>query len=142
VDIDSDEFGVAAASTVGHDLPAWARAIGLVFYGIAGALSAVIEILLIPIRHGTVYIPVAVVLAVASNIVLPRLSRNLAGSTIGALPPVIMWILVTITLQSSRPEGDVLVPGGGSIQYVSYGVMLGGVFTGLISVLVAGGRRR
>jgi hypothetical protein len=126
-------------------LPAGLVLAGLLIYAVAGVLSATIEILLVPLRDGTTLIPIAVLLAVAGNIALPRLSRTLTGTVVGALPPVIAWIVTLVILMSTRPEGDVLLPGGGSVQWVSYGVMLGGLFTGLITVaLVAdtGARRR
>jgi membrane associated rhomboid family serine protease len=119
--------------------------LGLVLYTIAGVLSATIEILLVPLRVGTVLVPVAVFLAIVGNIALPRLSRTLTTSLVGALPPVIAWIVTLVVLMSTRPEGDVLLPGGGSVQWVSYGVMLGGLFTGLITVALladTGARRR
>lgn len=141
----SDDAAPSAPPAPPRALPFVLILIGLVLYAVAGVLTAAIEILLIPVRVGTWYIPVAVLLAVASNIALPRLSRILTGTLAGALPPVIAWIVTLVILMSNRPEGDVLLPGGGSVQWVSYGVMLGGLFTGLITVALladTGARRR
>jgi hypothetical protein len=140
---DRDEGSGGADSDHARRLPSVIVVLGLILYGVVGALSAVYEILLIPFRVGGTLVPIAVVLAIASNIVLPRLSRNLTGGTvIGSLPPVILWVVATAVLQSSQPEGDVLVPGGGNVQWVSYGVMLGGLFAGLLSALLAPGAPR
>ncbi|MDQ1732504.1 MAG: hypothetical protein QOK10_2663 [Pseudonocardiales bacterium] len=117
-------------------LPIPLLVLGIVLYAVLGGLSAAIAILLVPFRVGASLVPIAVVLAIAGNIVLPRLARDLNGSIAAALAPVLAWIVVLAALSSTRPEGDVLLPGGGSVQFVSYGVMLGGLFTGLVSIAV------
>jgi hypothetical protein len=120
-------------------LPLGLRLGGLFIYGVLGVLTALYEVMFVPIRMGTVLVPVAVVLAVGTNIVLPYLSHRLTGSVAGALPPVIAWIVSVGALSSTRPEGDVLLPGGGGVQFVSYGVLLGGLLAGLLTVaLIAG----
>jgi hypothetical protein len=117
--------------------------LGLVLFGLAGALSALLEILAVPLRVGTTLFPVAVVLAIASNILIPWLSSQLTTASLGAAPPVVLWILTAFLLSTSRPEGDVLLPGGSSVQWVSYGVLFGGLFTGLITLaLLAAVARR
>jgi hypothetical protein len=125
----------AAERWTNRPLPRSLVVLGLVIYALVGVLSATLEILLIPLRSGTTLIPIAVVLAVGGNIALAILGRDLIGTVAGALPPIIAWIVTLIVLMSTRPEGDVLVPGG-SDQWVSYGVMVGGLFAGLITVLV------
>jgi hypothetical protein len=137
-------IGDALSEPIDHErasrpFPAGLALLGMVLYAVAGVLTAVIEILLVPLRAGATLVPVAVVLAVASNIALPRLSRNLHSSVVGALPPVIAWIVTSVVLSSTRPEGDILLPGGASVQWVSYGVLVGGVFTGLITVALLSG---
>jgi hypothetical protein len=90
-----------------------------------------------------VLVPIAVVLAVASNIVIPWLSSGLTTAAFGAAPPVVLWIVTAFLLSTSRPEGDVLLPGGTNVQWVSYGVLFGGLFTGLITMaLLAASARR
>ena len=122
-------------------LPTAWRVVGLVLYGVLGALTAAFEVVLVPTRVGATLFPIAVVLAIATNIVLPWLATTFTESSGGAVVPVLSWIVVLFVLSSSRPEGDVLLPGGGAVQYVSYGVMLGGLLTGLVTVgvLVSGG---
>ena len=112
---------------------------GLAIYAVLGVLTAIFEVMFVPIRIGTVLVPVAVVLAIGTNILLPYLSHQLANSVPAALPPVIAWIVSVAALSSTRPEGDVLLPGGGGVQFVSYGVLLGGLLAGLLTVaLIAG----
>jgi Family of unknown function (DUF6113) len=141
--------GVAAAAAAAvpadrwttRPLPTYLVVLGMVIYAAVGVLSATLEILLVPLRSGTVLIPVAVVLAVGGNIALAFLGRDINGSVSGALPPIIAWIVTLVVLMSTRPEGDVLLPGGND-QWVSYGVMVGGLFSGLISVLVLSSKPR
>jgi len=97
-------------------------------------------VLLIPLRISTVLVPVTVVLAIVGNTVLPRLSRALTGTTAGALPPLAGWVLVVAVASTNRPEGDVLLPGGGSLEYVSYGLMLLGLLSGVVAIALVSAR--
>lgn len=119
------------------------RVVGLVIYAVLGALSAAFDVLLVPSRIGSTLVPIAVVLAVAGNILLPTLAASFTRTAAGSVAPVVSWIVVLATLASARPEGDVLLPGSGTVQYVSYGVMVGGLLSGLVTlgVLASGGPR-
>jgi hypothetical protein len=137
------ESAIATSAAAPSRLPRALVALGLLIYAVAGALSALLEILLVPLRAGSTLVPIAVVLAVASNILIPWLSSAITNSALGAAPPVVLWILTAFLLSSSRPEGDVLLPGGSDVQWVSYGVLFGGLFTGLITMaLLASSTRR
>jgi hypothetical protein len=114
---------------------------GLAIYLLAGIATAVVETLLVPLRHGTVMIPLAVPLAIGTNIALPLLSRRLTDTMSGGLPPVIGWIGAVLVLGGGRPEGDVLLPGGPGDKWVSYGFLLGGAIAGLITVSLGSVRR-
>lgn len=124
-------------------LPTPLRVFGLVIYGVLGALSAAFDVLLVPSRIGSTLVPIAVVLAVAGNILLPRLAMTFTRTAAGAVVPVVSWIVVLAVLASARPEGDVLLPGSGTVQFVSYGLMIGGLLSGLVTlgVLASGGQR-
>jgi hypothetical protein len=39
-----------------------------------------------------------------------------------------------------RPEGDVVLPAGNGLQWVSYGVLLGGAVAGAVTVVRSGAR--
>jgi hypothetical protein len=112
-------------------------ALGYAVFAIAGVLSSIYEVLLVPTRWGGSLVPLAPVLAIISNIVLPLCCFGLSRTRLSAAPPVIGWVLSTLVLSSSRPEGDVLLPAGAT-AWVSYSLLLGGLLTGLITLTVAG----
>ena len=112
-------------------------AAGYLIYAVAGGLCAVFEVLLVPTRWGGTLVPIAPVLAVASNVALPLICRRLTGTTRSALPPVIGWLLAAFVLASNRPEGDVLLPAG-STAWVSYGVLFGGPLAAMLTLVLAG----
>jgi hypothetical protein len=106
-------------------------------------LSGVLALFLVPLYAGSVLVPVAVVVAVASNVALPRLARTLVETTAATVLPFVFWLLAVIIVGVlPRPEGDVVLPGGGGLQWVSYGVLLGGALAGTVTVAMSGSRRR
>jgi len=108
----------------------WAGVIALV---LCGLLCGLLEALLVPLYAGTVVVPVAVVLAIGSNIALPRLVWALVPRTGIAALPFLAWLLVVIGFGSlTRPEGDVILPGGGpgGVVWVTYGMLLLGAVAG------------
>lgn len=102
-------------------------------------LAAALEALLVPLYAGSVLVPVAVVLALASNVALPRMARNLVPTMLAAALPFLTWLVVIVAFGVlGRPEGDVILPGGaGGVHWVSYGVMLGGALAGTITVVMS-----
>jgi Family of unknown function (DUF6113) len=72
---------------------------------------ALVEAFLVPLRVGTVPVPICVLLAVAGNIGLTKLAVRQTGSIVwGVLQPV-LWLVVIIALSVPRAEGDLVVPG-------------------------------
>lgn len=126
------------------ELPAGSPAAGRVLDGLGVAvlcgcavLAALLELLLVPLYVGSAVVPVAVVGAVAGNILLPRMARTLIDSTLAAVAPFLSWLVVVLVVGlMARPEGDVVLPGGGTLQWVSYGVLLGGAAAGVVTVVV------
>jgi hypothetical protein len=114
--------------------------LGFVVVAAGAALAALIECLLVPLYAGSsaVVIPVAVVLAIAGNLVFPRLARILVPGTVSAVVPFGVWLLVMIFFGvMARPEGDVILPGGpGAVEWVTYGTLLGGIAAGVGTILV------
>ncbi len=108
-------------------------ALGYLMFLLAGALSAVIEVLLVPSRLGQTLIPLAPVLAVLSNMALPAVSRGLTDTALSAVPPVAGWLVTTFVLASSTPEGDVLLPAGAE-AYISYSLLGFGTLAGLLTL--------
>jgi hypothetical protein len=116
--------------------------IGLVLYAVAGAGTAVFETLLVPLRHGTTLIPLAVPLAILSNAALSRLAAMLYDSAWAAAVPAVAWTAMVMVLLSSRREGDVLVTTVPSdIKFVAYGMFFGGIIAAVVTVTTSNVRR-
>ncbi len=113
-------------------------ALGYLLYAVAGALTAAIEVLLVPSRIGETLVPLAPALAVLSNVALPLLSRGLTDTRASAVPPYVGWLATTLVLAGARPEGDVLLPAGDA-AYISYSLLGLGTLAG--AVTVAGANR-
>jgi hypothetical protein len=105
---------------------------------LAAALSALIEAFLVPLYAGTVIVPVAVVLALAGNLVFPRLARALVPRMLATVAPVLAWLAVMFVFLAGRPEGDIAFPGSptGAV-WVFYGTLFGGVVAGIAAVATA-----
>ena len=73
-------------------------------------LLAVWGAFLVPLRWGTVLLPVAVLVAVVGNFLLGRAGGRLLGRP-GALGPGLIWLGIALTAGSRRAEGDLIVPG-------------------------------
>jgi hypothetical protein len=103
------------------------------------ALAAVFEALYTPYYIGTVIAPFAVLGALVSNAVLPRMARTLVPTTLGAVLPFLTWLVVIIGFGVvARPEGDVILPGApGAVEGVVYAVLLGGALAGTVSVVTS-----
>jgi hypothetical protein len=114
-------------------LPIALLALGLLLFAVAGALAGLIEVTLIPLRHGTALIPIAPVLTVVTGVLLPLLGRRLTDSTAGAAPPAFGQLLTIWLLGTGRPEGDVLMPAG-STSWVSYAVLVLGTLVPLAAL--------
>ncbi|MEO7261289.1 MAG: DUF6113 family protein [Jatrophihabitantaceae bacterium] len=108
-------------------------ALGYLLFAVAGALSAVVEVLLVPSRIGQTLVPLAPALAVLSNVALPAISRGLSDTMLSAVPPVAGWLVTTFVLASATPEGDVLLPAGDA-AYISYSLLGFGTLAGLFTI--------
>jgi hypothetical protein len=82
---------------------------------------------------------VAVLLAIVSNVVFPRMARALVPTTAAGLAPLLTWLVVVVGFGVfSRPEGDVIMPGSPtSAVLVTYGVLLLGTLAGTVTVVVS-----
>jgi hypothetical protein len=120
----------------------WLTGFGIGALCASGALAGLIEMLLVPLYAGSTLVPIAVVMAVVGNIALPLLARMLVPTTGGTLAPFASWLLVVIVIGLfPRPEGDVILPGGGgALEWVTYGVLLGGALAGTVTVVMSTGR--
>jgi hypothetical protein len=111
---------------------------GLVLITLCGALSGMLEALLVPLYLGSTPFPLTIVLAVATNIALPRMARALRPTTAAAIAPLAAWLIVVVGFGVlARPEGDVILPGG-PLQWVTYAMLLGGATAGMFTVALSG----
>jgi hypothetical protein len=111
--------------------------LGVALIAVCAAFAGLLEALLVPLYIGSVIAPIAVVFALASNALLPWLARSLVPSTLAMLAPFGTWLIVMIFFGSvSRPEGDVILPGSpGNLEFVTYGVLLGGALVGTVTIV-------
>ncbi len=109
--------------------------LGVAVLACAGALAALLEAVLVPYYIDGVIAPVAIVLAIASNLALPWLAGQLIPRTAARLLPFLAWLAVMVAFGViGRPEGDVILPGSPhSEEYVGYAVLLGGALVGTIT---------
>jgi membrane associated rhomboid family serine protease len=111
--------------------------LGVILVCAGAVLAGLLEMVLVPVYSGSTPVPIAVVLAVASNIVFPLLGYRIVPRPLAAIAPLVCWLIVVLVFGvMARPEGDVILPGG-SLQLVSYGVILGGALAGTLSVVIA-----
>lgn len=73
-------------------------------------LLAVWGAFLVPLRIGTVPVPVSWVIAVAGNGLLGWVGGRLLGRA-GAAGPGVVWLAVALAFGTKRAEGDLVVPG-------------------------------
>jgi hypothetical protein len=106
---------------------------------------AVVEAFLVPLRVGTVPLPICVLLAVAGNVVLTKLAVRQTGSIVcGVLQPV-LWLVVIVVLSVPRAEGDLIVPGSATgLVFLFAGAVAGayGVASEITRRAGAAGRTR
>jgi len=100
------------------------RVLGAVV-GIAGAVvTAVIEALYTPLRWDTVRLPVSVVFAVLTNLVLLWFTFRATGHKLVALLPGLVWMFLMIMVSDRTAEGDIVLAAN---NWVVYTTLLGGV---------------
>jgi hypothetical protein len=106
---------------------------GLVAVVVAGWL-ALVEVFWLPLRVGGVLVPVSVVAAVAGNVLLVGWAHRLSGSRPVAVLPAVVWLVVAIAASVRRPEGDLVITGGGIAGVVNIGFLLLGVVAAAFAV--------
>lgn len=82
-------------------------------YGLVLVLALLLAVwgaFLVPLRIGTVPLPVAVLVALVGNAALGWWGGRLLGRP-GAAGPGLVWLAVALSLGSQRREGDLVVPG-------------------------------
>ena len=97
-------------------VPAALRPLELLFWAVAAVAAAawlaLVEVFWLPLRAGTVLVPVSVVAAVLGNLVVVEGTYRLSGSRAVAVLPAITWLVVAFGASFRRPEGDLVILGG------------------------------
>jgi hypothetical protein len=110
---------------------------------VAGWL-ALVEVFWLPLRVGGVVFPLSVLAAVAGNLLLVDAAHRLTGSRAVALLPAAAWLVVAVGAMIRRPEGDLVLTGGGVTGAVNLVFLLLGVTAAAVAVgrVLAGASRR
>ncbi|MGY1638742.1 hypothetical protein ACI78V_19010 [Geodermatophilus sp. SYSU D00742] len=111
-----------------------ARAGAAVLVVVAAAWLALVEVFWLPLRVSGVLVPVSVAAAVAGNLMLVPLAHRLTGSRVVAALPALVWLVVAVAGSIRRPEGDLLVTGGGAAGVVNLAFLLCGVVAAAFAV--------
>jgi hypothetical protein len=108
--------------------PAWLRLLAGALVGVAAVQSALLEVFYVPLRAGTVILPVSALAAVVFNVLLPQLMHRATQTRWAAVVPAVLWLVVVLGLAMGRPEGDVVLPGtpSGAVGVVALVVLFGG----------------
>lgn len=110
--------------------------LGVAFCALCAVVAAILTVLLTPLYWGGAIMPVCVLLAVAANVGLPLLARQLGAAPLVSGVPFLLWVITVLVLGMSRPEGDVLLPAGSGAQpWVTYGMLAAGTLAGGITVM-------
>jgi hypothetical protein len=115
---------------------------GLVFV-VLSAWLALVEVFWLPLRIGLVPVPVSVLAAVVGNLMLVGGAHRLSGSRVVAVLPAVVWLTVAMAASIRRPEGDLILTGGGAAGVVNLAFLLLGVLAAAVAIgrVLAGPRR-
>jgi hypothetical protein len=119
-----------------------AVATGIVAVLVAGWL-ALVEVFWLPLRIGGVLVPLSVLAAVVGNLMLTAAAHRVSGSRLVAVLPAVVWLVVAVAAMIRRPEGDLVLTGGGATGTVNLLFLLLGVTAAAFGVgrALAGPRR-
>ena len=107
---------------------------GALLVTVLAAWLALVEVFWLPLRVFGVPVPVSVVAAVVGNLLLVGLAARLTGSRLGAVLPAVVWLVIAVAASLRRPEGDLLLVGGGVLGYLSLAFLLAGVVAAAFAV--------
>lgn len=86
------------------------RSCGAVVVLAATIVLSIVETFLVPVRAAHMYLPVAALLAAASNIAFPLAMLYLTRVRGLALLPGLAWFVIVIAATTPTGEGDLVIP--------------------------------
>jgi hypothetical protein len=101
---------------------------------VLSAWLALVEVFWLPLRIGLVPVPVSVLAAVVGNLLLVGGAHRLSGSRVVAVLPAVVWLTVAVAASIRRPEGDLILTGGGAAGVVNLAFLLLGVLAAAVAV--------
>ena len=115
-----------------------------VVFLIVAAWLSLVEIFWLPLRVGGVLLPLSVLAAVVGNLLLVGQAHRFSGSRAVAVIPALTWLVVAVGGMMRRPEGDLVLTGGGAAGVVNLLFLLLGVTAAAVAVgrALAGPDRR
>jgi hypothetical protein len=109
---------------------------------VVAAWLALVEVFWLPLRVAGVLVPLSIVVAVVANLMLPAAALRFSGSRLVAVLPAVTWLVVAVAAMLRRPEGDLVMTGGGAAGVVNLAFLTIGVLAAAFSVgRVLGGAR-
>jgi hypothetical protein len=112
----------------------WWTALAAVVGVLVALWLAVVEVFWLPLRVGAVPIPASLVGAALGNLLIVGAVRRVTGSGPVAVLPAVAWLAVVVPAMIQRPEGDLLIVGGGNTGVVNLGFLLVGVLAAAYAV--------
>jgi hypothetical protein len=94
---------------------------------LVSAWLALVEVFWLPLRIGGLLVPLSIVGAVVGNLMLVSAAHRLSGSRVVALLPAAVWLLVAVFAMMRRPEGDLVITGGGATGVINLAFLVLGV---------------
>ena len=93
-------------------------------------LLAAVELLYLPLRVGTVPLPITILLALVSTPWLVRSAAELDGPPAVAAVPLVTWVAAMLVFGAAGPGGDVLLPA----DWRSLALLAAGIFPGAVEL--------
>jgi hypothetical protein len=115
-----------------------ARAGALVGWALAAVLAAawlaLVEVFWLPLRVAGFPLPLSIPAAVVGNLMLTGFALRASGSRLVAALPAVTWLVVVVAAMGRRPEGDLVITGGGAAGVVSLAFLVLGVLAAAFAV--------
>jgi hypothetical protein len=100
----------------------------------AGGWLVLVEVFWLPLRVGGFLLPLSIPAAVVGNLMLTGLFLRASGSRLVAALPAVTWLVVVVAAMGRRPEGDLVITGGGAAGVVNLAFLMIGVLAAAFAV--------